>query len=414
MTNSHYNKTTLDNGLTIVTEQMPWVRSVTVGIWVKTGSIYETDAQAGISHILEHMVFKGTSQRTGFEIVQAIEGVGGHINAFTSRELTCYYAQILDDHVDLALDILCSLVADPLLTKEDLEKEKLVVTEEIRHYEDTPHELIFDYFSKTMYGNHPLARPIMGSVDSVNAITQKQLADYRKARYTTDQIIVAATGNLDHDKLVKELSSRLTVETSNGDAKVDEIVAPAPAQDLIYRAVQGAHICRGVPGVSYASKRKMPILVLSNLLGGGMSSRLFQRIREKEALAYNIYSFMDTLRESGVFGVYVGTDPEKVNKVLSELEDEYSSILDDGLTEDEISRVKEQFKGNLMLGLEGTASRMFRLAKLEIYLKKFLTLDEVIAMINAVTVEDVAQLANAFLDNKRQYTAIILPKEEKV
>lgn len=417
-----YNRTLSEGGLEgglgtlrVVSEQMPWVRSATVGIWVNTGSMNESDDHAGVSHMLEHMVFKGTGKRNGLEIVQAIEGVGGHINAFTSKELTCFHAQVLDEHLDLALDVLSDLLISPRLAADDLEREKLVIAEEIRHYEDSPDDLIFDYFANTLYGSHPLARPIMGSVETVSSLNRDLLSAYLRQNYTRNRIVVAAAGNLDHEHLVAEIEKRLSVEALPGPAPAGLTPPdfPAPRLERYPRSVQGVHICRGVPGLKYSDERKFAGFLLSNILGGGMSSRLFQRVREKEALAYSVYAFLDSLRDTGVFGIYMGTDPERLDRAIEVLDEEYVRLLNDGIDGDELVRAKEQLKGNLMLGLEGTSGRMFRLARLEIYLGRFITLDETLALIDAVTQEEIMALAREFLDVERQYTAIIVPKEEE-
>ncbi len=409
---SSYRKTESDLGLRIVSERMPWVRSVGVGIWVMTGSVYENDEESGISHMLEHMVFKGTERRSGLEIARAIEGVGGHINAFTSKELTCFYAQVLDDHLDLALDVLCDLLVAPRLAPDDIEREKLVIGEEIRHYEDTPHELIFDYFARTLFGDHPMARTILGTAQTVRKMTRESLFDYLRSHYTCNRIVIAAAGNLDHRRLVQGVEKRLKALPRTSNDNLPPLAYPEPRSETVKRSVQGAHLCRGVPGVRYADERKIAALLLSNLLGGGMSSRLFQRVREKEALAYNVYSYMDTMRDTGVFGIYVGTDPARLDRVIDVLNEEYDLILRNGIPEDELTRVKEQLKGNFMLGLENTSGRMFRLAKMEIYLNRFLTLDDTLALIDRVNLDEITKLAKQFLSIDRQYSAIILPKEE--
>ena len=414
MAEPQYNRTVSEDGLKIISEQMPWVRSVSVGIWITTGSVYEREEEAGISHMLEHMVFKGTAKRTGLQIVQEIEGVGGHINAFTSKELTCFYAQVLDEHLGLALDVLCDILTSPTLSADDVEREKLVITEEIRHYEDTPHELIFDYFASTLYGEHPLARPIMGTVQTVSSLNNDRLKNYLDQNYPRNRMVVAAAGSLSHDDLIAEIETRLKKRQRPETNAVIPIKYPEPRTKKFPRTVQGVHLCRGVQGVSYSDKRKMAALVLSNILGGGMSSRLFQRVREKEALAYNVFSFLDTMKHTGTFGIYLGTDPQRLDYALKVLDEEYNRILEDGIPEDELTRAKEQLKGNLVLGLEGTSGRMFRLAKLEIYLGRFLTLDETISMIESVTVDEMMDLAREFLNIDKQYTAIILPKEEAV
>jgi predicted Zn-dependent peptidase len=413
MAKAHFRRTVTPGGLRIVSEKMPNVRSVCVGICVNTGSLFESEEQAGISHMLEHMVFKGTKNRSGLAIVQEIEGAGGHINAFTSKELTCFHAQMLDEHLDLALDVLSDLLISPRLTRQDVEKEKSVIAEEIRHYEDSPDELIFDYFARTLYGDHPLAWPILGTVETVNGMSREGLRKYLKLNYPQSRTVVAATGNLDHEHLVEEIQKRLNLGDGDGPDGVSPPRMPKPNTQRFSRTVQGAHVCRGVPGLSYSDKRKFAGLILANILGGGMSSRLFQRVREKEALAYAVFSFLDSMRDVGVFGVYLGTDPDKLEHALKVLDEEYRKILRRGISADEIRRAKEQLKGNLMLGLEGTSARMFRLAKLEMYLGKFVSLDETLKLIEAVTRDQVMELADLFLKPEDQYTAIIVPGKEK-
>lgn len=413
MAKALFQRSVTPGGLRIVSEKMPYVRSVCIGICVNAGSMFEMDEQAGISHMLEHMVFKGTANRSGLEIVQEIEGVGGHINAFTSKELTCFHAQMLDEHLDLALDVLCDLLICPTLASEDVEKEKSVITEEIRHYEDSPDELIYDYFARALYGDHPLARPVLGTAETISAMTRERLLNYLQQNYPQSRTVVAAAGNLDHDHLVEEIGKRLNLNDGAGPDAVAPLKHPDPHEERFPRSVQGAHVCRGVPGLSYRDERKFAGFILSNILGGGMSSRLFQRIREVEALAYSVYAFLDSLRDSGVFGVYLGTDPEKLDRSLHVLDEEYRKILKDGIPAEEITRAKEQLKGNLMLGLEGTSARMFRLAKLEMYLGQFVSLDETLKLIEAVTRDQVMELAQLFLAPEEQYTAVIVPEKEK-
>jgi len=392
---------------------MPGVRSVCIGVWVETGSIDDGIQHAGMAHMLEHMVFKGTKNRTGLEIVHAIEGVGGHINAFTSKEVTCFYAQVLDQHLELALDVLCDLLVSPTLSAKDLEREKLVISEEIRQYEDSPDELIFDFFYRTLYGEHPLAQPILGTVESVTSIAAKDLKRHLREYYPLNRIVVAASGNLEHDALVNSIEKKLALGLRKRDHLMPRVQYAEPKIDRFNRPGQGAHLCRGLPGISYGDQRKFASMLLSNLLGGGMSSRLFQRIREKEALAYSVYTFLDSSRDCGVFGVYLGTDPARVDEAIAALDQEYSKILDEGIPIIELAHTKEQLKGNLVLGLEGTSGRMFRLAKLEIYLERFVTLDETLSLIEGVTMDEIMAIAKLFLKVDQQYTAIIYPEEKK-
>ncbi len=405
-----YQKTILDNGLRIVTEKIPSVRSVSLGVWVKTGSRNESIENNGISHFLEHMVFKGTHKRKGVEIAQSLESVGGSINAFTSKEITCYFAHILDEHLPLAIDVLTDLIFNAVLDKDELEKEKLVVLEEISSLEDSPDELIHEYFQEDLFPDDPLGYTILGKAEKVRNFTRESLDSFRKTNYNPANIVIAAAGNLSHDDLVKTVSDRVIMH------RLEPVSLPKTKLNLngggkrvLHKSITQAHFCIGKRALPYRSEKKYSLLILNTLLGGGMSSRLFQNIREKYGFAYSIYSFTDFFLDTGVFGVYMGTDKAKIDESANLVNQEFNKILDNQISQEEVDRTKNQLKGNLMLSLESTSSRMTRLAKMEIYLGKYFSLDDVIASINSVERNEVLELAAGLMNEDHMQTTILMP-----
>ncbi len=390
---AQYNKTILDNGLTVVTERIPAVRSVSMGVWIKTGTRDEKPEQNGISHFIEHMVFKGTTHRTTEEIAQSLETVGGHLNAFTSKEQTCYYAKVLDEDVPLAVDVLADLVCNPLLEDEEVTKEKQVVIEEIKNLVDTPDELVHDLFARSLFEPHPLAWPIMGASDKVGGLHVTDLRHYMAARYTPERIVISAAGNLEHAAFTDLVQKHFLGLSRNGR---DEQAGPIPSSariDVISKDIAQAHLCVG--GLSYPFKHpcRFPLLVLNTLLGGGMSSRLFQNIREKEGLAYAVFSFFDFFCDTGVMGVYAGADASRLKRILQIVMQEFQNLSSTPVPDDELARTKSQLKGSLMLSLESTGNRMMRLARMETYLGAYADLDATLADIDRVTSQDVQSVA---------------------
>ncbi len=393
MIKSKYSRTVLDNGLRVVTESMPYLKSVTIGIWIDVGSRDETTRENGISHFIEHMCFKGTETRSPVEIAQSLESLGGTLNAFTSREHTCYYCRILDEHFDLGFDVLSDIVAHSTFDVKELAREKEVICEEIKDVQDTPADLVHDYFAKTVWDPHPLGQSIMGEAKGIKKLKRTDLINFISKHYTADRIVVAAAGAVDHDQLVNQTLAKLKVAEARDGSKHTKPVYEKGKRIVFNRKLQQTHVCLGFPSFPFSDLRRMPILILNTLLGSGMGSRLFQSVREKRGLVYTIYSYQDFYRDTGLYGLYLGTDASKANEAVNIVLEELAQVKDTSITEEEVDRAKSQLKGNLMLALEGSYSRMNRLARHELFLNKFVSLDQSTAEINAVTLDQVREVA---------------------
>lgn len=381
-------KLQLSNGLRVVLEQIPTCRSVSFGIWVKTGSRYENEATNGISHFIEHMMFKGTDRFDAKAIAEAFDAIGGNVNAFTSKEYTCYYAKVLDEHLPIAVDVLSDMFFNSKLLQEELDKERNVILEEIAMYEDTPDDLVHDLVTKAAYGKHSLAFPILGTKDQLMRLQSEDLRQYMKQHYTISNTVIAVAGNID-DSIV-ELLEKHFGDFSN-DGGQEQIHLPDFQSELLYypKQTEQNHICMSLPGCSIQDPRLYAMVLLNNTLGGGMSSRLFQEIREKRGLAYSVYSYHSSNADSGLFTVYAGTAPKQTHDVLELTMEIMRDLTVNGMTAEELRKGKEQLKGSLILSLESTGSRMNRIGKNELMLGKHYTLDEMIARIDAVTMDDV-------------------------
>ncbi len=391
-----------------MTEKIPYVRSVSLGIWVEAGTRDETPEKNGLAHFLEHMVFKGTENRNAFEIADTLESLGGSLNAFTSKELTSYYAHVLDEHVGIAMDVLSDLILHPLFDPEDIKKEKNVVIEEIRDMEDTPDDLIFEYFFRDLFHPHPLSFSTLGQKEIVRNLTRNDLLEFLKSEYTANRIIVAAAGNVEHAQVVDLAATYFSNLPSGGKRDLGKLPEPGANIHFWPGNAQQTHMCLGCQTVPYNHPKRHSLLLLNTILGGGMSSRLFQLLREKYALAYSVFSFADFYLDTGVFGVYIGTDESKIDKTIDLILQEFEKLPRDKF--EEIEKKKSELKGNLLLGLESTSNRMSRLAKMEIYFNEFHTLDDVIHSIEGVTVQDVLSTAEEFLNRERLVETIMKPK----
>ena len=407
--NSNHQKTVLPGGLRVVSEYMPHVRSISLGVWVQNGTRDEHPEENGVSHFIEHMMFKGTPRRKAHEIAEAIEAVGGHLNAFTGKELTCYYAHVLDEHLPLAVDVLADMLTASLFDAEEISKEKSVVIEEINSVEDTPEDLVQDLFMRDLYPAHALGYSTLGTREIVSAFNRDQLFDYAKRHYSQNRVLVAAAGNLTHEAFVAQVGERLNMLPMNGARILSKPASPSTLNSVTEDECSQTHICLGTLALRFDDPRKFVLLVMNTLFGGGMSSRLFQTIREKHGLAYSVFSFHDFMLDTGVFGVYMGTDPERAEQATRLLKDELKRLCDEPISAAELTRTINQLKGSLMLGLESTSSRMSRLAKMEIYLDTYVTLDEVCAGIEAVTTAQIQQLAQELFAEERMTSTIIRP-----
>ena len=407
-----FNKTVLPNGVRLVTEKITTVRSIAFGVWVNAGGRDENEQTQGISHFLEHMIFKGTEKRSKLDIALEIESVGGLINAMTMKELTCYYTQMMDENIGTSVDVLSDIVANSVFEAEEAEKEKTVIIEEINGQEDTPDDLIFDYFFRDMYPDHSLGLPILGTKDTVMSFSPDDLNDFIREKYTAQNIVIAATGNVEHEALAEMVEKAFSFPRQNSVKKYDGFPDYEIGRSDWQKPISQAHIVSGTRAFKYADPRKYAYFVLNTLLGGGMSSRLFQTIRENYGYAYSVYTFSEALYDTGVWGVYIGTDREKIDKVMELAGIEFNRLRNERVNDNEISRIKNQLKGNLMLGLESTSSRMHRLAKMELYINDFVSLDKIIEEINKVTSEQVMEIAQELLDPDKMLTTVFVPSKE--
>ena len=397
---NNYNKTILNNGIRVISEEIPYVRSVSIGVWISVGSRDENEKNNGVTHLIEHMVFKGTKKRTARMIAQSLESVGGYLNAFTSKEHTCYYARVLDEHIEKAVDVLSDLILHPEFDKYELEKEKAIILEEIKNYEDEPDEIIHDEFEKLLFNPHPLGYNILGTRESLENLDRKEIENYKRKHYSSDNIIICAAGNIPHQKLV-DLSYKYFGElkkTRNGYKRIPPKIRKKAEVHKIEKPIQQAHLCYGTYAFNVCDERRFPLLILNTLLGDGMSSRLYQSIREKKGLAYSVYSFANLLTDIGSFGVYAGIDKCKIDLSLLLIEKELEKIKKVPITESELKRTKAQVKGNMVLGLESMSNRMMRLAKSEIYYRKYQSVDSLIEKINKVSIESIQKVANELFD----------------
>ncbi|WP_240644320.1 M16 family metallopeptidase [Paenibacillus paeoniae] len=391
------NKYTLSNGLRVVVEYIPTVRSVSFGIWVKTGSRNETKENNGISHFIEHMMFKGTEKRTAKDIADLFDGIGGNVNAFTAKEYTCYFAKVLDEHLPIAVDALSDMFFNSQFDEGELAKEKNVILEEIAMYEDTPDDKVHDEASRASYGDHPLAYSILGIKDRLEAMGPETLKGFMKERYTIENTVVSVAGNVQETELLELLESQFGGFSNHAETSAPE--APAFQGDYIFykKKTEQNHICMTFPGLSNKDKQLYAMILLNNALGGGMSSRLFQEIREKRGLAYSVYSYHMGYADSGLFTVYAGTAPKQTKDVLDLTLEQINELSVKGLGEDELHRGKEQLKGSLILSLESTSSRMNRIGKNELMLGQHYTLDELLKRIDHVTMEDIQDVTRKLL-----------------
>ncbi len=403
-------KTTLPNGLKVVTEQIDSVKSVTVGIWVKTGSRNETDKQAGITHFLEHMLFKGTENRSSYDIALSMESVGGYLNAFTSTEYTCYYARCLDTKLPVALDVLSDMVRNSTFPEEEMEKEKKVVLEEMKMYRDSPEDVLFEEFSRQTFNHHPIGRPVIGFEDTVSSFSRDDLFDYIKDRYKPSNLIVAVAGNADHSKVVELVSNALDIENRGDVESLDQPLTDySTFKKKLNKSIEQTHMITGRRGLYYDHSDKYLLLLANTVLGGGMSSRLHQNIREKYGYCYSIGTFNQSYTDSGLFGVYIGTDQEYVDHVRELITKEFELIREQPVPDQELAEAKAQLKGKLMLSQESTSNRMTRLAKSQIYFNRFVTLDELVENINSVTKEDLRNFTDSFFDSSVFSETLLLP-----
>lgn len=407
------NKLTLDNGVRIVSEKIPFVRSVSIGIWVRTGSANENRNNNGISHFIEHMLFKGTDRRTAKDIAESIDNIGGQLNAFTGKECTCYYAKTLDTHMDIAFDVLSDMFFHSKFDKKDLDVERKVIIEEIGMYEDSPEELVHDILSETVWNGHSLGFPILGTQEVLEKIDRNAIVQYMNGNYTPANTVIAVAGNFDDSKL-KELAEEYFGHWQAKEA-ASEVLTDVGFNTGIRmkeKDTEQVHLCIGYKGIQHGDNRLYSLLAVNNLFGGGMSSRLFQKIREEKGLVYSIYSYPSSYMNAGLFGIYAGMNPDQLEQVVSLIRNEVKILTNEGMSKEDIDKSKEQLKGNYILGLESTSSRMNSIGKSELMLDVIYTPEEILAKIDAINEDNVAAVMDEVLKTDQVTFAVVgnIPK----
>jgi predicted Zn-dependent peptidase len=407
-------RTVLPGGLRVITESLPTVRSAAFGIWAGVGSRDEDLEHAGATHYLEHLLFKGTAKRTALEISAAIDAVGGELNAFTAKEYTCYYARVLDVDLPLAIDVICDMVSGSLIEPKDVDAERGVILEEIAMNEDDPADTVHEAFAAQLFGDTPLGWPILGTVDSINSITRAQIGEHFHARYLPPNLVVAAAGNLDHAQVAELTRQAFWPHLEQGAVPVPPRLPgnyPEPSPHgtgvrLVSRGIEQANLVLGCVGMSRTDDRRFALGVLNAAVGGGMSSRLFQEVREKRGLAYSVYSFTGQHADTGLWGIYAGCLPAKADDVLAICRDEIMKVISGGLTDAELDRGKGQLRGSIVLGLEDPSSRMSRLGKSELVYPRLEPVEDVLAAIEAVTHDDVREVAASVLGQPKALAVV--------
>lgn len=395
----------LDNGLTVVSEQVPGVRSVALGAWVRTASIHETPAEMGVSHLLEHLCFKGTARRSPREIAAALESLGGSLDAYTAREHTAFHARVLDEHLPQAVDVIADVMFHPALRAADLQLEKKVVLEEIAMVEDTPDDVVFELHSATMWGDHPMGYSILGTRETVAGLSIDQVRALHARAFVPANVVVAAAGSVSHDELVRALVEAGWADLPGRPAPATNGHAPASHNAtvrLIPRDCAQSHLVFGSPTVPHGDSRRHALILVDTLLGGGMSSRLFQRVREEMALAYSVYTFQQFHRGTGLHGIYAGTAPESADLAVEAIREELLRLTREGLGDEEIALGKQQLKGQVTLSMESVHSRMYRAAAVDLFDEPWRPLDAVLAEIDAITPDEARAVCEAYFHPDRQ------------
>ncbi len=407
-----YRKVTLDNNVHILTEDVPHVRSVAVGFWVDVGSRDENVEVNGVSHFIEHLMFKGTNHRTAKEIAETLDAVGGQLNAFTTKEYTCYYARVLDEHIDLAVDLLSDMIFESKFEPQDVDRERNVILEEIKMYEDAPDELVHDIFASSMWDGHALGRPIIGTAEVIENISRDKIIDFYNTYYNPGKMVVAVAGNIKHEDVVEKFNKVFNQKKGSGPLR--KMTSPSPRQDIVCRGkeTEQVHLCVGTPGLSLDDENIYVFQIINTILGGGLSSRLFQEIREQRGLVYSVYSYHSSYHDTGLFCIYAGLSKQNVDEVLDLIFKQVKDIHVNGVKTKELQRAKDQLKGNLYLSLENVSTRMSRLGKSQLYLGKVIPPEEIVKRINKVEAHEVQELARDLLRPEHFSLATVGPWED--
>ncbi|HSL20749.1 MAG TPA: pitrilysin family protein [Vicinamibacterales bacterium] len=401
----------LDNGLRLITEAMPHVRSVSIGVWLTRGSRHESDDRAGIAHFVEHMLFKGTATRSAEDIAQAIDSIGGQLDAFTAKEYASYYIKVLDEHLPLAMELLSDIVLNPAFPEVEIEREKKVILEEFKMVEDTPDDLVHEVFTQHFWQGHPLGRPILGTREAVEALTKDALREYFRGAYAAENIVISAAGNIEHRR-VRDLVTRAFERLPREGASAAQD-APTVVPQIVIRTkdIEQSHLCIGTAGYPQHHEDRYASYILNTMLGGSMSSRLFQNIREKRGLAYAVFSSLSSYRDAGAVTIYAGCGADQVDEVVALVVEELRVLKASPPPDGELRRAKDHLKGSLMLSLENTASRMSHLARQEIYFQRYFSMDETLAGVERVSADDVQRIAGDLFSNGSLGVTVLGPRD---
>lgn len=388
-----YKRYKLNNGIQIVAEKIPHFRSISIGLWFKAGSIYEGPKENGLSHFIEHMLFKGTEKRNAKDIAQTLEAVGGQLNAFTAKECTCFYSKVIDEHLELALDLLSDMILNSVFDKVEIEKEKGVVLEEVSMYEDSPEDVAHELLSAEFFGSHPLGQPILGTRENIGDFTREGILEYYNWHYKPQNLVISIAGNFEDEEL-DELLEKYFGQWNDLGQEYTKIPQAKSNQGIFYRYkdIEQAHLCIGCPGLAIGNEDIYPLMVFNNLFGGGMGSRLFQRIREENGFAYSVYSYPSSFVHGGLFTIYAGVKPTQASQALSLIREEIDAVKDRDITQEEFIMAREQLKGNYILGLESTSSRMTAIGRNQLLLGRILTPDQVLEKIDDVTLDSIYEV----------------------
>lgn len=399
-------KYTLDNGLRIIAEKLDYVKSVSFGIWVKVGSINENINTNGMSHFIEHMLFKGTNERTANQIAEETDNIGGQMNAFTSKDCTCFYIKILDENLNEAVDILSDMFFNSKFEKEELEKEISVVIEEIKMYEDSPEDVVHDKLSELIFKDSTLANPILGTIDNLKSYTRERVLDYKKEQYSPERTVISIAGNFDEDYLIKLLEEKFGNWKNKSISKLEDSNSEYSRSIVgIDKDLEQLHICLGTKTIGRHDDLYYPLMIMNNIFGGTMSSKVFQEVRENRGLVYSIYSFTSSYEENGIFGIYAGLAYENLEEAIKTILKEMEKMKNTQITEEEFNRAKQQIKSNFILGLESTSSRMSSIGRRELLYNEIVTPDEIVEKINSVQLEDIIKISKMIF-NKENFTAV--------
>ncbi len=407
-----YKRELLDNGMRVVTERINHVRSVSLGVWINVGARDESPELSGVSHFIEHMLFKGTNRRSARDIAIEMDSMGGELNAFTSKEGTTYYVKVLDEHLFRAVDLLTDIFNNSIFDQKELDRERKVILEEIKMVEDTPDDLVHELLYESVWKGTPLGQPVLGTRKSMSGLSRENLINYMKDYYVPSEIVISAAGNFDHDLLMETLDKSFGGRKKKKARPQSDSAGFKPAINVRHRKLEQVHVCMGAKGLPYSHKDRFGMYALNTLLGSSMSSRLFQEIREKRGLAYSVYSYLTSLKDTGLFVIYAGVSPSKAASVVRVIWKEIKKLREEGVTKDELEKVKEQLKGNMVLGMENTYNRMSQLAKQEMYLGRRYTLDEIIAEIEKVDAEQVNRLVHELFGSEEIAMSALGPIEK--